>query len=269
MKKTIKINGNEKMREQNSCVILHIPHSSKNIPEKYKSLFYGDEDSLNFELLKMTDSYTEELFDVGFEKIVFRKSRLICDVERFIDKKKEPMAKRGMWICYTKNHNLQPLKECTKEYEGEMLKLYDKHHSNFQRLVEKKLEKYNKCIIIDCHSFSSRKLPYENCKSTKRPDFCIGMNSNEGQEVVDRIIRRIKEETKKVYVDGEWVNRDYSISINEPFSGAIKPMKYINDNRVISIMVEVNRKLYMDEITGAKNGNFDNIKRLLELSLVN
>ena len=49
-----------------------------------------------------------------------------------------------------------------------------------------------------------------------------------------------------------WVVRDYKIKINNPFSGSIKPLKYINDKRVISVMIEVNRYLYMDEITGKR-----------------
>ena len=266
----MKANNNVEMtREQDCCVVLHIPHSSKNIPKKYKGLFYGDEYLINQELIKMTDSYTEDLFDVGFEKIVFRKSRLICDVERFRDEKKEPMSKKGMWICYTKDHNLLPLKKCTKKHKEEMLRLYDDHHKCFEQLVEEKLKKYNKCIIIDCHSFSSRRLTYETYKSIKRPDFCIGMNDDEGREIVDRIISRIKEEKKEVYIDGEWVKKDYTISVNDPFSSAIKPMKFINDKRVISIMMEVNRYLYMDEVTGTKNGNFDRIKQLLLYSLIN
>lgn len=249
------------------CIVLHIPHSVRSIPVKYKDLFYKTD--LNVEVNKMVDSYTDELFDLEFDKIIFGTNRLLCDVERFRDDKKEIMAKKGMGICYTKDHNLMRLKECPKKYKEEMLKLYDNHHLKLEEIVSQKLKKHGKCIIIDCHSFSSERLKYEECNENKRPDFCIGLNANEGGNEADRIIRRIEEEKKKVYEDGEWVERNYKIKINSPFSGSIKPLKYIDDKRVISVMIEVNRYLYMDEITGKRNGNFDIIKRLLHNAIVN
>jgi len=34
------------------------------------------------------------------------------------------------------------------------------------------------------------------------------------------------------------------VKINEPFSGAIVPLKYQNDARVVSVMIELNRRIY-------------------------
>ena len=65
-------------------ILLHIPHSSIQIPEKYLNSFYLNEEQLNQELLRMTDWYTDELFadpQIPEEnRIVFPYSRLICDV---------------------------------------------------------------------------------------------------------------------------------------------------------------------------------------------
>jgi len=63
----------------------------------------------------------------------------------------------------------------------------------------------------------------------------------------------------------------YTIGINQPYSGSIVPMAfYHKDCRVTSIMVEVNRKLYMDEMTGTKKDAFEatqkNIQTILSLS---
>ena len=78
-------------------ILIHIPHSSKYIPCKYKSLFYLSSEQLRIELLKMTDSYTDELFDVyNCKSLIFPISRLICDVERFREEKNEVMTKQGM-----------------------------------------------------------------------------------------------------------------------------------------------------------------------------
>ena len=65
-------------------ILIHIPHSSYAIPNEYKELFYLRDNELFQEQLKMSDSYTDELFDVkGIQKLIFPISRLVCDVERF------------------------------------------------------------------------------------------------------------------------------------------------------------------------------------------
>ena len=79
-------------------MILHIPHASTDTFEKE---FLCD---LKLELERMTDADTDKLFShPEATRIVFPVSRLICDVERFEDDAVEPMAKKGMGVCYTSN----------------------------------------------------------------------------------------------------------------------------------------------------------------------
>ena len=41
--------------------------------------------------------------------------------------------------------------------------------------------------------------------------------------------------------------RGYSVEINKPFAGSIVPLKYYqSDRRVSSVMIELNRRLYID-----------------------
>jgi N-formylglutamate deformylase len=52
----------------------------------------------------------------------------------------------------------------------------------------------------------------------------------------------------------------YSVAADTPFSGALVPLaSYRKDRRIMSVMIEVNRRLYMDEDTGFKNRNFDKV----------
>ncbi|MBP5242599.1 MAG: N-formylglutamate amidohydrolase, partial [Clostridia bacterium] len=113
-----------------SNILLHIPHSSFFIPKEYGNLFLLSEKELKEELLKMTDSYTDILFNIkGVSKLVFPVSRLICDVERFRDEKSEEMTKSGMWVCYTKTSDMRQLKKVDNKHKKEILKkYYDVHH---------------------------------------------------------------------------------------------------------------------------------------------
>ncbi len=50
--------------------------------------------------------------------------------------------------------------------------------------------------------------------------------------------------------------------MNNPFSGTIVPLKYYSKNiNVHSVMLEINRSLYMDEVTGKKKENFSRVKQ--------
>lgn len=233
-------------------ILIHIPHSSYTIPDKYKDLFYLKDDELFQEQLKMSDSYTDELFNIeGIRQHIFPISRLVCDVERFRNEGDEEMTKQGMWVCYTKTSDCKPLKIVDDKHKQEILNLYyDKHHSVFKSQVEKILKEHSQCLIIDAHSFSSTPLPYELHSQKFRPDICIGTDDfHTPKEVAE-------------YFYNAFSELGYKVGINNPFCGTIVPLKFYNSNKnVKSIMLEINRSLYMDEITGKKNKNFLKIKQ--------
>jgi N-formylglutamate amidohydrolase len=105
------------------------------------------------------------------------------------------------------------------------------HHSKLTRMVDSCLEKHNQCLIIDCHSFPAQPLPYE-C-DLNRPDICIGTDSyHTSTELKD-------------YLSATFKALGYDVAIDSPFSGTIVPLKhYHKDQRVESVMIEVNRSLY-------------------------
>ena len=52
--------------------------------------------------------------------------------------------------------------------------------------------------------------------------------------------------------------------MNKPYEGTLVPEAFRGkDSRVESVMIEVNRSLYMDEGTGKKRSSFGNVKRVL------
>jgi N-formylglutamate deformylase len=83
-------------------MILHIPHSSKVIPEDLRDQIVLSDDDLTVELLRVTDTFTDEFFALpGATMLRFPISRLLVDVERFRDDAEEPMSKKGMGMIYT------------------------------------------------------------------------------------------------------------------------------------------------------------------------
>ena len=53
----------------------------------------------------------------------------------------------------------------------------------------------------------------------------------------------------------------WSVAVDKPFAGALVPMAfYRKDLRVRAIMIEVKRGLYMDEQSGARLPQFDDVR---------
>ena len=231
--------------------LVHVPHASTIIPKQY--LYQFNIHKLSYELKVMTDRYCDELFDNGSTMIKTEVSRLVCDVERFRDDKDEIMANIGMGAVYKSCSDLSLLRKFSNKEKQHILKqYYDTHHNNFEKMVEEKIRLYDKCLIIDGHSFYPTPLPYELNQDKDRPDFCIGTDSFHTSE----------EMTRKVYEF--FSKKGFSVKINKPFAGTIVPMKYYGkDKRVYSIMIEINRKLYMEE-PDIKNDSFSYIKNLVE-----
>lgn len=232
--------------------ILHIPHSSTFVPEAFNVL---EGVSLEKEFQRMTDWYTDELFDLdGAEKLVFPYSRLYCDVERFRQDKDETMARFGMGVCYTNTSYGTELRRISPK-EKVFIKnyIYDAHHKKLELLVDSELRVQGEALIIDCHSFSNTPLPHEDSRA--RPDICIGTDTfHTPNELTEQLCDYFEKE-------------GFSVAINEPFLGTMMPLKfYGKDRRVKSIMIEINRKLYLDE-NFEKSENFIKIKQLIHNAL--
>jgi len=237
-------------------IILHIPHASKHIPDKYLKYFTLSKKNLEIELLKMTDHFTDELFDISYSNIhqlKFPLSRLLVDVERFEEDELEPMFKVGMGCIYEKTHDGKSLK-LVKGIKDELInKFYKTHHENFTKIIDAELMKNNKILIIDCHSFPKHPLPYELNQESDRPEICIGTDNFHTSKKLKNLFSELFE------------GLNFTVKYNEPFKGSIVPLKFYNKEiRVQSIMIEVRRDLYMNEQSGEKNSNFYNIKSDLE-----
>jgi N-formylglutamate amidohydrolase len=243
-------------------VIVHIPHSSTNIPKQFQQEFLPEKEKLHSELLCMTDWYTDELFACpGCQTIVHQYSRLVCDPERFLDPEDEMMWQKGMGMYYTRMSGGDLLKrsplsssEGLQAY-GKALKIYQQHHSRLTDAVQHQLALFDRAVLIDGHSFSETVLPYEPKENhhLKRPEICLGADSLfTPNDLLD-------------LAKDFFTQAGLEVAVNTPFAGTMVPEPFysLQDKRVQSLMIEVNRSLYMDERTGKKKETFDEVEYLL------
>jgi N-formylglutamate deformylase len=223
--------------------ILHIPHSSPIIPHEHRNKFLLNNDELQIEILRMTDWFTDELFtpsDKEYVSVRYPVSRIVLDPERFEEDDKEIMASRGMGLIYIKTsdgRDLRPPPSMTERHSL-MKQYYRPHHSSLLAAVKTVRENVPEALVIDCHSFPSSPLPYEIDQNPERPEICIGTDDYHTLPWLADLA---------VYL---FENAGFSVEVNRPFSGALVPIEYYNMDRTVSgIMLELNRKLYMDEKT--------------------
>ncbi len=234
-------------------LVLHIPHSSTEIP--FHDGYLSSHEKIQQEIIKLTDWYTDDLFDTDVDsKIVAPFSRIFCDVERFADDELEMMSKVGMGVLYEKLDSDELLRKVTPELREKILKeYYYKHHNSLTTKVEEQLKINGECLIVDCHSFPSTPLLKAIDQNKNRPDFNIGTDSFH---------------TSKKYIDASinyFENLGYSLGVDWPYSGSIVPMKYYQkEKRVSSIMLEINRKLYLNEPTNEKSKDYNKTKEVVQ-----
>lgn len=234
-------------------LVLHIPHSSAEIPD-FEG-YVSTEDEIRKEIIKLTDWYTDDLFDSQEDdKVIAPFSRIFCDVERFADDDLEVMAKFGMGVLYEKFDNGNQLRNVTPKLKSGVLKnYYRKHHDLLEIAVKDHLEQTESCLILDCHSFPSSPFSCALVQDNNTPDFNIGTDS---YHTPSYLIEASQEFFK---------SRGLSLGIDTPYSGSIVPMEYYQkDPRVSSIMLEVNRRLYLNEPTNEKSMNYQKTKEVVQ-----
>ncbi|WP_413479594.1 N-formylglutamate amidohydrolase [Vibrio hibernica] len=212
-------------------MILHIPHSSTETLDRNIS---------QHDINRGTDWFTDELFwHSNSDRLVQKHSRFIVDCERLPDEI-EPMLKDGYGISYTKDFDGNPIEVQNKP---EMMKIYENHHTDLNILVNHILPYIPVVFVVDCHSFG-----YEQNKADI--DFCLGFND-------DFIEFEMLEEIKNLLV-----SKGYKVGINAPYSNAIVPSQHYGNEDVKSLMIEVNKRLYLTDDLKRSDG-FETTKNVI------
>ena len=206
-------------------MILHIPHSSTLIPE-FETEMMKDKDVLEA-IEKYTDHRTHELFN-GYklaETIQYPYSRVFCDVEKL--EENEPMEALGLGILYDVSKN-------TRKFPDRALETYKEHHTELLKVTLKEKAYFDKTIIIDCHSFSDEQAK-EQGYNEKIVDICLGTDET---HTPNELTQMCQEHFEK---------EGYNVGINEPFQSTIIPLKLYENEDILSIMLEVNKRTYSNE----------------------
>jgi len=163
------------------------------------------------------------------------------------------MSRVGMGAVYVSTCDGKPLRRLSPEDREQLVRqYYDPYHEHIDAVTAGLLERYNRCLIVDLHSFPSKPFPYESDPNALRPNICIGTNDFHTPGPL------------AAFVEKYFSDADFSVAFNTPFGGTFVPGRfYQKDKRVSSIMIEIKRSLYMSEKSGDKLKGFNRIKGVM------
>ena len=237
----------KRKRDEKRPYVIHLPHCGLEIPAQYMGDYYLNPLELKDNTQQYADLYTDGLFNSLYSEfggVKNKYSRLFFDPERFFNDDQEDMSKKGLGWFYEKAIlEEKPLRHT--QHKEEISKYYRDYHQELNDKTQKKLDLYGTCTIIDCHSFSNERYWFHD-KSIEMPDICIGFEDEHvDMELVDIIKNRFKR---------------YNVVVNSPYSGSFVPSNFYKKNtNVKSVMIAINKKLYLEPDNITKNKNYEEI----------
>lgn len=225
-----------------SHVILHVPHSSRDIPADVRQELLLDDVELSIELDEMTDANTDVLAleaskQARLRPWIFRNklSRLVIDPERFPDER-EIMNSVGMGAVYVKTSDGKTLRHPNSDRDDQMISRFFTPYSDaLEKLTLDLLTQKGSITIIDVHSYRMREHSNSVNKGQRRPPICLGVDEFHTPTWLGSLAHEIFSELGEVV-------------INEPYAGTYVPISLyqINEN-LTSVMMENREDVLLGE----------------------
>ncbi|MFI6007671.1 N-formylglutamate amidohydrolase [Streptomyces sp. NPDC051243] len=240
-----------------SSVILHVPHSAREIPPEVRAGIVLDDRALERELDHIVDAHTAELAEAAAAlatvtpwRFVNRLARLVVDPERFPDEREEMLAV-GMGAVYTRTTHLEDLRPADADPRPLVERYFRPYAKAMTDAVAGRLAATGRAVIIDVHSYPTARLPYELHGEGPRPPVCLGTDSFHTSPDLLAAAR-------------EAFGPCGETGLDSPFSGTYVPLEfYGREPRVGALMIEIRRDTYMAEPGGPAGPGLTRLARAL------
>ncbi len=168
-----------------------------------------------------------------------------------------PVAIRGLGLIKTKSRYGEPMQEkklTVAEVKERFDNYYHPYHRELKRIVDETYAKHGVLWQLSCHCMSAVGAPTHADAGQQRADFCLG---NIGYTTSSKeFVEYVADEIKKL---------GYTCTINMPYEGNELNRRHGAPSKGIeSIMVEINKKLFMDTKTFRKTDGFGPLKANLD-----
>lgn len=235
-------------------VIVEVPHAGLELDAEVLSTLVAPALAVG----RDADLYVDELYadapDTGATLIAARMSRYVCDLNRSehdVDRDTvqgasgRPSPHGLIWRSTTDNRAAiaRPLPQA--ELERRLAQYYRPYHDRLDELVRARLAQHGFVILLSGHSMPSRGRDGHDDPGRDRADVVPGTRQRTTAaeaviEVTERVAARFH----------------LGLAHDDPYRGGHTTVRYGRPTAGIhAIQIELNRKLYMDELTLAKKAN--------------
>lgn len=249
-------------------LVFDSPHSGLTIPD-FKRVA---SDEL---VLMASDTYVDDLFDfapdIGAPLLIAHFPRSFLDLNRSLQDvdlemidgqwpypvRHSPSASRGMGLAWRYAWGDQLMYDApigVAEFEQRIDTYWRPYHQHLRRLLDDTHAAFGTVYHVNCHSMPAigHNLSPDPA-GTVRADMVVGdyNGTSSDADFVNLVVDTLR-------------GLGYSVALNTPFKGAELVSAYSNPlEHRHSIQIEVNRRLYMDEITRAKSEGYGVLKQHL------
>jgi N-formylglutamate amidohydrolase len=138
------------------------------------------------------------------------------------------------------------------EVQKRIDEFYRPYHEALQKAVARRMEQFGVCYLIDCHSMPGQGSEYF---ASSRPDMVLG--DRQGESSDPAFTGRVRNLLQDM---------GYSVALNDPYKGMEIVRRYGNPQAgQHALQLEINRKLYMNEITLEKHAGFARLQKDLTM----
>lgn len=247
------------------------PHSGTIYPQDFitrlpTSILRSGEDTYVDELWSALPAVGATLLAANFPRIYIDPNREESDIDPDIlaepwSTPLHPTEKsaigHGLVWWQARGQNIYDEKLFVGEVENRILKYYRPYHEALARKTAELYEQFGALWHLNLHSMPSDAYEVLGLPTKALADFVLG--DRQGTTCAPEFVAVVQEFL---------VSRGYSVAINDPYQGVAliermgKPAQQKH-----SLQVEINRALYMDELSYEKTANFSHLQRdLADLS---
>ena len=255
-------------------VLFHVPHDGNEFPRELMTSLRISENKFRQYHEIMRDKNVSALIPASYSHfpytLRFDVSRLLCDVERFTGPE-EPMEQYGMGFCYSKAYDGTKIKKVWQTLKEDTLVYYRRHH----QMLDEITDRADQLLLIDLHSFSDEIIPKDLLRAmpsaaadpgkagkalsdivaTQIPDICIGTDPSCTPSFLAKRAQDL------------FSAAGFHSEENYPYQGCMVPNTILNhtsETRFASIMIEVNKRVYLDPHGALKDAEILMIREILK-----
>lgn len=136
-----------------------------------------------------------------------------------------------------------------QDAEHRIRNYYLPYHENLRQLMADTYRRFGMAVLVDCHSMPSA----AGLAGSGRPDIVLG--DRHGTSCAGWITQHLEEQLRA---------HGLKVSRNRPYAGGYITQKYGRPRESVhAIQIEINRMLYMNEVTLKKSRGFSRLQTLL------